>query len=311
MASRSRLPAPPVTLLLLFAAWTAGAAQAAAQTARGGTAGADYRRSIESWRAEREAKLTADDGWLTLVGLFWLDEGPNRVGSAPGADVALAPGSAPAAVGTITFRDTIATFTPAPGADVRINGKPAATQALRPQPGQYDVLTTGSVTMFVVKRGGRYGVRVRDRNSPQRREFAGLRWFPVREEYRVTARFIPHPEPASIMIANVLGAVEPWPTPGKVVFTLNGRDLTLHPVLDGPDATELFFIFRDGTTGSETYPGGRFLYAAMPENGVVVLDFNKAESPPCAFTAYATCPLPPKENALPIRIEAGERNPHR
>jgi uncharacterized protein len=127
----------------------------------------------------------------------------------------------------------------------------------------------------------------------------------------VTARFIPHPEPASIMIANVLGAVEPWPTPGKAVFTLNGRELTLHPVLDGPDAKELFFIFRDGTTGSETYPGGRFLYAAMPKNGEIVLDFNKAISPPCAFTAFATCPLPPKENALPVRVEAGEMNPHR
>jgi uncharacterized protein len=109
----------------------------------------------------------------------------------------------------------------------------------------------------------------------------------------------------------VLGAVEPWPTPGKVVFSLKGREFTLHPVLDGPDAKELFFIFRDGTTGSDTYGGGRFLYAPMPVNGELVLDFNKAESPPCAFTAFATCPLPPKENALPIRIEAGELNPHR
>jgi len=272
---------------------------------------ADYRRSVEDWRAQREATLKADDGWLTLVGLFWLDEGPNRVGSASDAEIALPLGSAAPSVGTITFRHKAAVFAPAPGADVRINGKPAGTQALRPQPGDYDVVTTGSVTMFVIKRGDRYGVRVRDRNSAQRREFAGLRWFPVREAYRVKGRFIPHPAPTSIMIANVLGAVEPWPTPGRVVFTLNGRELTLHPVLDGPDAKELFFVFRDGTTGAETYPGGRFLYAAMPQNGEVVLDFNKAESPPCAFTAFATCPLPPKENALPIRVEAGELNPHR
>jgi uncharacterized protein (DUF1684 family) len=272
---------------------------------------AEFRRSIETWRAEREARLKADDGWLTLAGLFWLEEGPNRVGSAPDAEIALAPGSAASSVGTITFRDGVATFTPAPGADVRINGKPAGTQALRPQPGDYDLVTTGSTTMFVIKRGDRYGVRVRDRQSPRRREFAGLRWFPVREEYRVKARFIPHPAPTSIMIANVLGAVEPWPTPGRVVFTLNGRELTLHPVLEEPGAKELFFIFRDGTTGAETYPGGRFLYAAMPQNGEVVLDFNKAESPPCAFTPFATCPLPPKENALPVRVEAGELKPHR
>jgi uncharacterized protein (DUF1684 family) len=139
----------------------------------------------------------------------------------------------------------------------------------------------------------------------------GLHWYPIREDYRVKARVVPHPKPTTIMIANVLGVVEPWPTPGKAVFTLAGREFTLHAVLDGPEAKELSFIFRDGTTGSDTYPGGRFLYAAMPENGEVLLDFNKAHSPPCAFTAFATCPLPPKENALPVRIEAGELNPHR
>ena len=301
-----------LTLLMLsLGAWDPAVSSLPARPDQGASGAAGYRRAVETWRADREAKLKADDGWLTLAGLFWLEEGENTVGSAPDAAVALAPGSAPAEVGTIAFRDGIATFTPAPGADVRINGKPAATQALRPQPGDYDTVATGSVTMFVIKRGNRYGVRVRDRNSAQRRGFAGLRWFPIREEYRVTARFIPHPAPTSIMIANVLGAVEPWPTPGKVVFTLNGRQLTLHPVLDGPDAKELFFIFRDGTTGEGTYPGGRFLYAAMPANGEVVLDFNRAESPPCAFTPFATCPLPPKENALPVRIEAGELNPHR
>jgi uncharacterized protein (DUF1684 family) len=271
----------------------------------------DYRRSIEAWRAEREAKLKADDGWLTLVGLHWLRTGPNQVGGSPTVDVPLPAGSAPHAVGTIAFAGGVARFTPEPGVDVRINGAPARPQVLRPQPGDYDVVTTGSVTFFVIKRGDRYGVRVRDANSAERRGFEGLRWYPVREDYRVKARFIPHENPASIMIANVLGAVEPWPTPGEVVFTLGGREFTLHPVLDGPDANELFFIFRDGTTGSETYPGGRFLYAPMPKNGEVVLDFNKAESPPCAFTAFATCPLPPRENALPIRIEAGELNPHR
>jgi hypothetical protein len=308
MRYRSRLAAA-VGFALLALAGTGPSA--GAQTAQLGLRGADYRRAIEAWRADREAKLMADDGWLTLVGLFWLDEGANRVGSDPEAEVALPQGSAAALVGTITFRDRVATFAPAPGADVRINGNPAGVQVLQPQPGDADVVTTGSVTMFVIKRGDRYGVRVRDRNSASRKAFAGLHWFPVREDYRVTARFIPHPTPTSIMIANVLGVVEPWPTPGKVVFTLNGRELTLHPVLDGPEAKELFFVFRDGTTGSETYPGGRFLYAAMPKNGEVVLDFNKAESPPCAFTAFATCPLPPKENALPVRVEAGELNPHR
>jgi hypothetical protein len=305
-------PSPfAAVLFIAFTLALALASPAPAQQDHAKRTQVSYVQSVEAWRAQREADLKADDGWLTLVGLFWLQEGVNRVGSAPGSEVSLAPGSAPPAVGTITFHDRVARFNPASGADVRINGKPASSQTLRPQPGDYDVVTSGSVTMFVIKRGDRYGVRVKDANSAQRRDFPGLRWYPIREEYRVTARFIAHPAPASIMIANVLGAIEPWPTPGEVVFTLGGRVFTLHPVLDGPDAKELFVIFRDGTTGSDTYPGGRFLYTEMPKNGEVVLDFNKAHSPPCAFTPFATCPLPPKENALPVRIEAGELNPHR
>jgi len=304
-----REPRPTAPVLLALGIACAFLIPGVAQVKPPSGSSSEYRRLVESWRAEREANLKADDGWLTLVGLHWLQEGINRIGGDPTAEVPL-PQDSPE-IGTIHFAAGTARFTPATGADVRINGRPARTQVLRPQPGDYDVVTTGSVTMFVIRRGDRYGVRVRDANSAQRREFTGLRWFPIREDYRVTARFIPHSKPTSMMIANVLGAVEPWPTPGKAVFTLDGREFTLHPVLDGPEATALFFIFRDGTTGSDTYPGGRFLYAAMPENGVVVLDFNKAESPPCAFTAFATCPLPPKENSLPVRIEAGELNPHR
>ena len=284
---------------------------AVAQVDPRGSSSSDYLRSIEAWRAGHEARLKADDGWLTLAGLHWLRNGVNQVGGSPTADVPLPPGSAPDRVGTIAFADGVARFTPEPGVDVRINGAPARSQVLMPQPGDYDVVSIRNVTFFVIKRGEQYGVRVRDLASASRRTFAGLRWFPVREEYRVRAKFVPHPTPTSIMIANVLGAVERWPSPGKAVFTLAGRELTLHAVLDGPDAKELFFIFRDGTTGSDTYPGGRFLYTAMPKNGEVVLDFNRAESPPCAFTAFATCPLPPKENSLPVRIEAGELSPHR
>jgi hypothetical protein len=294
--------------LLLSASCLLGALSAGATQRESPDA---YLRSIAAWRAEREAKLKADDGWLTLVGLHWLREGANSVGGRPTADVPLPEASAAAQVGTIVLTGGVARFEPADSSGVRINGAPARPQVLRPQPGDFDVVNSGSVTFFVIQRGDRYGVRVRDAHSPARRAFAGLRWYPIRGEYRVTARFIPHAVPTSIPIANVLGAVEPWPTPGTVVFSLKGREFTLHPVLDGLEAKELFFIFRDGTSGSDTYGGGRFLYAPMPVNGEVVLDFNKAESPPCAFTAFATCPLPPKENALPIRIEAGELNPHR
>jgi uncharacterized protein (DUF1684 family) len=269
-----------------------------------------YGRRIAQWRSAREAALKTDDGWLTLVGLFWLQEGANCAGTDPACRVALAAGAAPAKIGEFVYTSGTVTFKPAPRVDVRINGKPAGVQVLRVQPGPYDTVSIGTVTMFVIKRGQRYGVRVRDTNSQARRSFQGVQWFDVSPAYRVTARFVPNQKPTSIMIANVLGDIEPWPSPGYAEFTLGGRQHRLHAVLDGPDARELFFVFRDLTTGKETYPGGRFLYAEMPAGGQVVLDFNKAHSPPCAFTPFATCPLPPKENALRVRIAAGELNPH-
>ena len=131
----------------------------------------------------------------------------------------------------------------------------------------------------------------------------------MRDEYRVAARFVPYAPVKQVPIANVLGMVEPLPSPGYAVFRLAGRELRLDPVLEEPGAKELFFIFRDATAGKETYPAGRFLYSAMPKDGQVVLDFNKAYSPPCAFTAFATCPLPPRQNRLDVRIEAGEKRP--
>jgi hypothetical protein len=308
-------PASPVRIALLIGLLTAlvwlvvsgvgWASQAAEQP------GATYAGTIEAWRADREAELRADDGWLTLVGLFWLHEGPNAMGGGDANAVPLPASSSPARLAVMDLTAGVVRITPEPGTALRINGKPASAQTLAPQPGDYDVLTIGSLTFFVIKRGDRFGVRVKDRESEARRTFTGLRWFPIREASRIRARFVAHAAPTSIMIANVLGSIDPWPSPGYAVFTLDGREYRLHAVLDGADAKELFFVFRDLTTGQETYPGGRFLYAAMPVNGEVVLDFNKAHSPPCAFTPFATCPVPPKENHLAVRIEAGELNPHR
>jgi uncharacterized protein (DUF1684 family) len=162
----------------------------------------------------------------------------------------------------------------------------------------------GPLTLYVLERGGRYAIRLRDRNSELRRKFTGLQYFPISERYRVQARFVA--EPRKMRIANVLGMTEEMPSPGYAVFKLNGRELRLYPVLETPDAKELFYIFSDQTTGKETYGGGRFFYSDMPKQGTVTLDFNKAYNPPCVFTPFATCPLPPKENRLPVRIEAGE-----
>ncbi|HEU4403373.1 MAG TPA: DUF1684 domain-containing protein [Candidatus Polarisedimenticolia bacterium] len=272
-------------------------------------AGGDYARSIETWRHEREARLKSDDGWLTVAGLFWLKEGPNRFGSAASNDIVLPAGSAPPAAGVFEFHDGRARLKALEGVTITSSGRPVTTMDLRSDdPGPPDLLVLGDLTMFVIKRGDRFAIRLRDRNNAARREFAGLHWFPIREEYRVVASFQRYDPPRRIAIPNILGQTEQLPCPGSVSFTLGGRTLTLEPVIEEPGATELFYIFRDRTSGQETYGAGRFLYSDMPKDGTVVLDFNKAYTPPCAFTPYATCPLPPKQNILDLRIEAGELN---
>ncbi|HLA77165.1 MAG TPA: DUF1684 domain-containing protein [Vicinamibacteria bacterium] len=272
-----------------------------------GAESAAYRIEIDKWRTEREARLTADGGWLTVTGLFWLKDGPNRMGSAPDADLVL-PGSVPARVGVLDFRGGQTAVMLDPGVTATVEGKPVVKgQVLAPD--SKDVLSLGRVTLQVIKRQDRVGVRMKDLDSKARRQFKGLRFFPVKESYRITARWVAHASPRPLPILNVLGQVNELPSPGHAEFRLNGKSLRLAPVIEEPGDQELFFIFRDQTSAKETYGAGRFLYAAMPKDGVIVLDFNKAYSPPCAFTAFATCPLPPKENRLPVRIEAGELAP--
>jgi len=159
------------------------------------------------------------------------------------------------------------------------------------------------LTLFVIKRGDRLGIRLRDTKSKMRREFKGLHWFPVKESYRIEAKWVAYAQPKAIAIPNVLNQIEEQKSLGYAIFQLNGKEHTLEPVVEGQ---ELFYIFKDMTAGKQTYPAGRFLYSEMPVNGKVILDFNKAHNPPCAFTPYATCPLPPKQNRLQTRIEAGE-----
>lgn len=266
----------------------------------------DYTLSIQTWRKEREEKLKAKDGWLTVAGLFWLKEGENRVGSDPSFEVVLPEGRAPRRLGVFDFKGGKTTFRMATGAQVLLNGKPVMTAELRQDgSGSPDLLQTGDFTMFVIKRGDRYGIRLRDLQSATRREFTGLHWFPVRADHRIVAKFVSYPKPQTLAVPNILGTVEQQPTPGYAEFTLGGRVHRLHPVLEGE---QLFFIFKDQTSGRATYGAGRFLYAALPKDGKVTLDFNKAYNPPCAYTPYATCPLPPKQNRLLVKVEAGEMN---
>ena len=268
-----------------------------------------HAQEIEAWRAKREEGLRAPDGWLSVVGLHWLREGSSTLGSAKGSDVLLPP-PAPPRVGTLDVAKGRAVIHVARGARVEAAGKPVTELELHSDKnGKPDVLAVESVGMYVIERGGRLALRVKDPASARRRGFRGLEWYPVRESLRVRARFVPYDPVKKIPIANVLGMIEPMPSPGYVTFTVGGREVRLDPVLEEPDAKELFFIFRDTTAGKETYPAGRFLYSDMPKDGEVVLDFNKAYSPPCAFTSFATCPLPPRQNRLDVRIEAGEKKP--
>jgi uncharacterized protein (DUF1684 family) len=268
----------------------------------------NYAADVEAWRVKREARLKADGGWLTVAGLFWLKEGPNRFGSGKDNDVVL-PSSAPERAGVFEFQAGKVKLRLEAAVPASIDGKLVTTADMRPDTsGSPDVLALGPLTMHVIERGGRFGIRLKDNDSPARKAFKGLEWFPVSEQYRVTARFVPYDPPRKITIPNVLGDASEMPSPGYAAFTLGGKELRLDPVLEDAASDELFFIFRDETSGRGTYGGGRFLYTEKPKDGSVVLDFNKAYSPPCAFTRYATCPLPPKQNRLGVRIEAGEKS---
>jgi uncharacterized protein len=276
-----------------------------------GAAHADpaYQDQIQKWREGREARLKADDGWLTVAGLFWLTDGTHRIGTGPKNEIVLPPGSAAPLVGTIEQRGGKTTITVQPGVPIESKGAPVTEMALRPDSsGEPDVLTLGRLSFFVIERGGRFGIRLRDKESPQRKTFAGLSWYPIDESYRIAARFVPNETAKTIPVPNILGQVLPMPSPGRAVFTIGGKEVGLDAVLEEPDDKQLFFIFADGTSGKGTYGAGRFLYTDLPKDGRVVLDFNKAYSPPCAFTPFATCPLPPKQNRLPVKIEAGEKH---
>jgi uncharacterized protein (DUF1684 family) len=271
-------------------------------------AGADeaYRAEVRKWRADRETRLKADEpGWLILAGLFWLKEGPNRFGTDPAADIVLPEGSAPAKAGVFELKGGQVTVAMQPGANGVVAGKPVSgPTAMRPD--SSDVLEMGALTLKVIDRVGRLGIRLKDKNSPVRKNFTGLKWFDVSEDYRVEARWVSYPQPKPVKVPNILGQTETMPSPGYADFTLNGKPVRVDGVLEDPHAEQLFFIVRDQTSGKETYGAGRFLYADLPKGGKVVLDFNRAYNPPCAFTPYATCPLPPPQNWMPVRVEAGE-----
>lgn len=274
---------------------------------------AAHRREVEVWQKARDARLRSDSGWLTLVALYWLHPGVNRFGAAADNDLVL-PAGAPAHAGTLRVDAGKVTVELAAGVAASVGGQAVtSSRALKSDAGgaEADVLTLGLMTVQIIERQGRLAARVKDKNSAVLRAFKGMTYFPIDPAYRVVARFTPHARPQAISVPSVLGHAEDLPSPGTVTFDLGGKTYRLDPVIETPGDTQLFFIFRDQTAGKTTYGAGRFLYADLPRDlskpSPLVLDFNKAYTPPCAFTPYATCPLPPSQNRLATPIQAGER----
>ncbi|MEW5870573.1 MAG: DUF1684 domain-containing protein [Chloroflexota bacterium] len=271
-----------------------------------------YLTDIQAWRRQYAENLASPDGWLAVSGLFWLQEGENLFGSDPSSQITLPEGSAPAQAGVFTLREGQVTLQCAKGVQMTLNDQPITkTEIALSEYGSSEWIVLNDLKISVIQRGTRLGVRIFDKNNPSLKYFVYLRWFPVQEPYRIQARFVSHSEPVSIQTVNVLGDPLEMNCPGYAEFELQGETCRLSPI--ETDDGRLWFMFLDATSGKETYSGGRYMTSTAPEEGLVTLDFNKAHNPPCAYTDFATCPLPPPNNHLPVVIKAGElqfRTPH-
>jgi uncharacterized protein (DUF1684 family) len=277
------------------------AAAPSASLAPSGATGHQYdAAATQAWRVKREQDLRSDTGWLTVAGLFFLKPGPNAVGSDPSAEVVL-PNPAPPHAGVLVRDGARVRFEPQVGVRVLLDGKPILPgRELTPD----DRLTLADVSFQLHKSGDRLGVRVRNRASALRSGFAGLRWYPVQPSWSIAARFVAYPAPRQVVVANVAGDYEELVAPGEAVFELDGREIRLQAA---KTSERLWFIFSEALSGRETFRI-RFLYADVPgPDGIITLDFNRAYNPPCAFTPFTTCPLPPPQNRLAVAIPAGEK----
>ena len=252
-----------------------------------------YADSIKAWQIHRNDGLHKPDSWLTLVGLFWLHPGDNTIGAAPSNTFVLPAHSAPAKVGTLHLAGDKITFAPA-------DHSPA--KRLSYDEDKPDIIQVGTVSFFVIKRGDRFAVRAKDSASPTLKNFTAVTFFDVNPSLHFQARLVP--EVKKIPILNVLGTADLEESPGVVEFTYQGQTCHLRPIYEGKT---LFFLFKDPTNKNLTYQAGRMLNTPLPVDGKVDLDFNRSYNPPCTFTPYATCPLPPKENRLSFPVTAGEK----
>jgi uncharacterized protein (DUF1684 family) len=267
-----------------------------------------YKAEIEAFRKQRETQIGGEMGWASLSDLIWLTTGDSSIGHASSNAIALAAPSAPEHIGTLAVAEKNATLRIATGVVARVKGRPVREVRLVPDGPDAEAVAIGGMSLAVIERGGRLGLRVWDRMSSARLAFKGLQWFPIDPAWRIEATWAPHQPASRVRVINILGQLVEMANPGTAVFTVGGRRYQLEALLESDDANELFFMFRDGTSAKTTYGAGRYLYTPLPKDGRVTLDFNRAMNPPCAFTSFATCPLPPPKNRLDLAVEAGELN---
>lgn len=260
-----------------------------------------------AWREERKRQLLAPDGWTSLVGLHWIELKSHFIGSGPASGIKLVVG--PPKMGMVAQQEGRIFFTPERGVDLTLNGEPLTGRVELqsdhdPVPGVIG-FDEGKGALSVIERGGRHALRVKHADAESRTQFVGLDYWPLQEPWRIAGRYVPHPPGKTLTIVDVIGVANESPNPGAVEFEREGKTFRLEAL--GPPEGPLFFVFADRTSGHGSYPAGRFLDAEPPRDGKVVLDFNRAYNPPCAFTPYATCPLPPAENRLDLLVDAGEK----
>jgi uncharacterized protein len=266
-----------------------------------------YQQSFDKWKSDLVEDLKQE--WLPLAGLFWLKQGENTFGTDPKNALIFPKG--PAHAGSFSLHDKTVTATFTSDSHAVIEGKPVSTVELQPDTsGNATVVEMGNLRFHVIVRGERVGIRLKDLDRDAARQYQGPQFFPLNMSYRVTATWLPSDGKQTVDVPNVLGDVTVTPVAGTAVFKINGQEERLTD-LGGDAAKGLFFVFSDPTSKSNTYPGGRFLKTGPVVNGTVVLDFNRAYNPPCAVTAYATCPLAPKENRLSVAIPAGQEYDHK
>lgn len=271
----------------------------------------EYANEIQTWREARLESLKSETGWLNLAGLFWLKEGRNTFGASSENDLVFQKDKAPEKLGVFILNEGVVVVQISPGLQVLHNGQPVQNMTMtNDQEGRPTVLSYGSLRWYVIKRGERIGIRLRDLNSTQIAEFHGIDSFPIDATWRLPAKLIRHDPPKRISVPNIIGTINEAESPGTLEFKINAQAYRLDAISANADG-RLFVVFGDRTTGKETYGGGRFLYVEKPDStGKTVIDFNKAYNPPCVFTPFATCPLPPEQNRLPIKILAGEKTYH-